>query len=83
MKKSKEMVQVYASQFKLLFNHYCRFIMPNQDLRVQTFDNAPNSLNQLTLNRYMHFCKDFSIIKSLEFKRKGEHGSKISKGVLL
>lgn len=37
----------------------------------------------LTINRFMLFCRDFDIIKIVEFKRKTEHNYVINKQILL
>ena len=37
----------------------------------------------MIMNRYMIFCKEFSIIKSLEFKKKNEKNPSLSKSLLV
>ena len=43
----------------------------------------PQALDNLTVNRFMLFCRDFDILKMVEFRRKTEHNNHISKQILL
>ena len=82
MKKSLEMVYMYKYQCKIIFTHYCRFVIENQHKRALTFDDVAPSLETMNINRFMHFCRDFDLIKLVEFKRKTEHNHKINKQTL-
>jgi hypothetical protein len=44
---------------------------------------VPVALDNLTVNRFMLFCRDFDIMKMVEFRRKTEHNHQISKQILL
>ena len=83
MKKSLEMVHMYKNQFKIIYKHYCTFTIQNEAKRTNTFDDVPSSLENLTINRFMLFCREFDILKMVEFKRKTEHNQSLCKQVLL
>ena len=44
MKKSLEMVYMYKHQCKIIFTHYCRFVIENEHKRTFTFDDVAPSL---------------------------------------
>ena len=77
------MVHLYFHQFKIIFNHYCKFVIENEHKRTFTFDDVTDSLERLTVNRFMLFCREFDIIKTLEFKKKTEKNPTMSKQFLL
>lgn len=77
------MVHLYYHQFKIIFSHYCKFTIENEHKRTNTFDDVSQALQKLTINRFMLFCREFDIIKTLEFKRKTEQNPTMSKEFLM
>lgn len=83
MRKSLEMVHMYYYQLRIVFTHYCRLVVENEHKRTHTFDDFSLALDILPLNRFMLFCRDFDVIKTVEFKRKTERNPAMSKQLLL
>ena len=65
LKKTLEMVHLYYHQFKIIFNHYCKLTVENEHKRTYTFDDMSHSLSKLNINRFMLFCREFDILKTL------------------
>ena len=83
LKKSLEMVGLYSGQLRIVYKHYTRFANQNVHNKLSTFDAAPATLELLSLNRFMLFCRDFELTKAVEYKRRVERDSSINKQLLM